>query len=284
MPPSSCRAGAGAGSRPRRPQPVGGRRGRGIGVLECPASAIKVGLGSRTTRNEEGPGDQADHGFDVQTAGRGSRRGRRTIGPMATRDRLIAVACEVALDRRSRTDEERIGPRDHSGATTGLKPALSYSLPNHETREFESPHLHQQGLVTDQALCLARRAATRASVHASLRVQPVETVGQVVQLLREQVPVAVQVIDADLLPRWCCTASMLLGGGLDHLAGAAEQVQAANPERGQLPGPQAGVGVEADQQRVRRRDHRGELLDLGGGQEVHWETDSKLTEAACMYD
>ena len=75
-----------------------------------------------------------------------------------------------------------------------------------------------------------------------------------------------------------------LGGGLDHLAGAAEQVQAANPERGQLPGPQAGVGVEADQQRVRRRDHRGELLDLGGGQEVHWETDSKLTEAACMYD
>jgi hypothetical protein len=127
MPPSSCRAGAGAGSRPRRPQPVGGRRGRGIGVLECPASAIKVGLGSRTTRNEEGPGDQADHGFDVQTAGRGSRRGRRTIGPMATRDRLIAVACEVALDRRFRTDEERIGPRGHGEATTGLKPALSYS-------------------------------------------------------------------------------------------------------------------------------------------------------------
>lgn len=52
-----------------------------------------------------------------------TRRGRRTIGPMATRDRLIAVACEVALDRRFRTDEERIGPRGHGGATTGPQPA-----------------------------------------------------------------------------------------------------------------------------------------------------------------
>ena len=41
---------------------------------------------------------------------------------------------------------------------------------------------------------------------------------QVVQLLREQVPVAVQVIDADLLPRWCCTASMLAPSRIGRLA------------------------------------------------------------------
>jgi hypothetical protein len=61
--------------------------------------------------------------------------------------------------------------------------------------EFESAHLHQQGLVNDQALCFAQgshRAVGTRWVHTSLRVQPVQAVGQVVQLLREQVAVAVQ--------------------------------------------------------------------------------------------
>jgi len=61
-----------------------------------------------------------------------------------------------------------------------------------------------------------------------------------------------------------------LGGGLDHLATSAEQVQAGDPWGGQLAGAQAGIGVEADQQRKRWGDGGGgELLDLGGGQEVH---------------
>jgi hypothetical protein len=39
--------------------------------------------------------------------------------------------------------------------------------------EFESPHLHQQGLVTDQALCLARGPLPERRytwVHGSLRL------------------------------------------------------------------------------------------------------------------
>ena len=52
-----------------------------------------------------------------------------------------------------------------------------------------------------------------------------------------------------------------------------EQVEAADPESGQLAGPQAGVGVEADQERERRRNDRGELLDLGGGKEMHLPAD-----------
>ena len=61
-----------------------------------------------------------------------------------------------------------------------------------------------------------------------------------------------------------------LGGGLDHLATSAEQVQAGDPWGGQLAGAQAGIGVEADQRRKRWGDGGGgELLDLGGGQEVH---------------
>ena len=97
-------------------------------------------------------------------------------GPV-DRGRVRSRPRPAVLDRRG-TDRATGPRRGHNRATTGLKPALSYSLPNHETPEFESPHLHQQGLVTDQALCLARRAATRASVHASLRVQPVETVAR----------------------------------------------------------------------------------------------------------
>ena len=51
--------------------------------------------------------------------------------------------------------------------------------------EFESPHLHQRGLVTDQALSLApRRPPSRryTLVHTSLGVQPLQAVGQACQL------------------------------------------------------------------------------------------------------
>jgi hypothetical protein len=41
---------------------------------------------------------------------------------------------------------------------------------NHETGEFESPHLHQQGLVTDQALCLARGRPPRVSEREAVTV------------------------------------------------------------------------------------------------------------------
>jgi hypothetical protein len=61
--------------------------------------------------------------------------------------------------------------------------------------EFESPHLHHKEQVSDLLLCVppARNGGVGTRwVHGSLGVEAVEAVGEVVQLLGEQVAVAVQ--------------------------------------------------------------------------------------------
>jgi hypothetical protein len=82
----------------------------------------------------------------------------------------------------------------------------------------------------------SHRAVGTRWVHTSLRVQPVQAVGQVVQLLREQVAVAVQGDHADLWPRWCCTALMLVPSLISRLRRCAGDHALARPPAGQQPG------------------------------------------------
>ena len=62
-----------------------------------------------------------------------------------------------------------------------------------------------------------------------------------------------------------------LAEGLGDLELAAQRVEPLDLEAGDLPGPQARVGADQDQQPVAGVDCRGEPLDLEGVQEVHLE-------------
>jgi hypothetical protein len=60
-----------------------------------------------------------------------------------------------------------------------------------------------------------------------------------------------------------------LGRRLSHPDGTPEQVEPRHFERDQLARAQPGVGREANQGRIRLRDHLGQHLDLDCGEEVH---------------
>jgi hypothetical protein len=66
-----------------------------------------------------------------------------------------------------------------------------------------------------------------------------------------------------------CESTVDLGGGLDHLDPAAEQVQPPDPKGRRLPDPQPRPAEEAHQHPVGVRDLGGEALQLGRGQERH---------------
>jgi len=121
--------------------------------------------------------------------------------------------------------------------------------------------------LTVQELPLAQRPAQRRGEHEILGAvgPPGEVIGQ--QLDQEpRQPYRAALVGLGRPPH---ERTVYLGRRLDHLAAAAEQVEALGLERDHLTEAEACVGQDVDEHAVVRPDGISELLDLGGVQEQH---------------